>query len=103
MKLQLIALALLISPAHSAELDQEGCWHIQSMFEACTTWDPPECHVVHRFGAGESKGLGQFYDKYPDIDDRKIDALCQQVCRGKATVLSATRKFCPAYKPDHRT
>ncbi|MCK1693095.1 hypothetical protein [Bradyrhizobium sp. 144] len=103
MKYAILALALLISPAQAAPLDQGGCLDIQYMFEACTSWDPPECHIVHRFGAGESKSIGTFYDKYPDVDGDKIEALCHEVCKGKTTVLSATRKFCPWYKPDHHT
>lgn len=100
MKLQLIALALLVGPAQAAPLDTDTCGRIAYIFDACSVSEKlPDCYMVHRAGAGESKDLGQFYDAHTDLDWAKFQSLCNQVCHGKMTVFTATRNFCPKYSP----
>ncbi|WP_027527045.1 hypothetical protein [Bradyrhizobium sp. Ec3.3] len=95
--LELIALALLISPAQASKLDASMCDKIAYIFDACSASDKnPPCYMVHRAGAGESKDLAKFFDDHPDLD---LQAQCDKVCLGKTTVLKATRNFCPNYRP----
>ncbi|QIG96582.1 hypothetical protein [Bradyrhizobium sp. 6(2017)] len=77
---------------------EEECDQIEVIFGACSVSEqnPDYCYMVHRAGAGESRGLSQFFARHPsDSFSNKLHALCQKVCYGKMTVIAATRKFCP--------
>ncbi|UVO28135.1 hypothetical protein [Bradyrhizobium arachidis] len=96
MKLQLIVLALLISPAQAAKYDTATCDTIAYIFDACSvSVKQPQCFMVHRTGAGESKDLITFTDAHPELD---LGPLCDQVCHGKISVTKATQRFCPGYR-----
>lgn len=81
---------------------KKECDQIEGMFDACSVSEqrPDDCYMVHRAGAGESRGLSQFFARHPsDSFYNKLHALCQKVCYGKMTVIAATRKFCPHQQP----
>lgn len=100
MKMQLIALALLISPAQAAKFNASDCAQIEYIFDACSVSEQREtCYMVHRAGAGESKYLATFFDAHPDLNFDKMQALCQQVCYRKMNWMEATKKICPNYRP----
>lgn len=97
MKYAILALGLLMSPAQAAKYDTATCDRIAYIFDACSVSEKlPQCYMVHRAGAGESKDLITFSDAHPELD---LGPLCDQVCHGKTTVLKATRNFCPHYRP----
>ncbi|WP_368506930.1 hypothetical protein [Bradyrhizobium lupini] len=81
---------------------EEECGQIEVIFDACSVSEQTAdyCYMVHRAGAGESRGLSQFFSRHPsDGFFNKMQALCQKVCYGKMTVIAATRKFCPHQRP----
>ncbi|SPP91994.1 hypothetical protein [Bradyrhizobium vignae] len=81
---------------------QDECDQIEGMFDACSVsvQRPDFCYMVHRAGAGESRGVSQFFARHPSVSfGKKMDKLCLKVCYGKTTVIGATRKFCPHQRP----
>lgn len=80
---------------------EDECDQIEVVFDACSVSEQSDhCYMVHRAGAGESRGLSQFFARHPsDSFYGKMQALCQKVCYGKMTVIAATRKFCPHQRP----
>lgn len=98
MKLQLIALGLLIATsAASGEPSRQYmmCSSVEHMLETCNEsrvnqtackWiDPP----------GHAKGYSQMIEQRW-LSQKKFEAVCRRVCAGRLTVPEALSRFCPS-------
>ncbi|WP_368506923.1 hypothetical protein [Bradyrhizobium lupini] len=95
-----IALVLLITPAAAETYTARECETIGMLFANCAI--RPSCEDVR--SGYEARRLREIMDNHEswiketelEPGQRPFNQLCQQVCDGKMTAASASRKYCPA-------
>ncbi|WP_156952152.1 hypothetical protein [Bradyrhizobium sp. WSM1743] len=96
MKLQLIALSLLIATPGAAETYKDyECQYLGKLFDNCAVPEnkcdplPPE-----QRGGGMSRAWSQLADAHPKFNWERLNALCKRVCDGKLTPDAALHRYC---------